>query len=304
MARPTYFWARWLFLRTLGLWLFSAFYSLAFQIKGLLGREGISPLADLLDSLREGLPLWRRLHEVPSLLWLSDADGALTALWILGAAASLALVLNLWPRLSLAVAGLCFLSFVSAAQEFSSYQSDGMLLSATFCSFFFAPRGLRPRLGLDQPPDELARQALVFLWFCIYFGSGIAKMLSGDVQWRTLTAMDHYYENGPLPTVLGWYVQQLLPHWFHAATAAATLLLELVVCWFAFFPTRLRRLVFWIVSPLQIGIILTSNYAFLNWLVLCLGVLLLDDAALERFGLPLAAADLRPAPGRCPAGSG
>ena len=37
-----------------------------------------------------------------------------------------------------------------------------------------------------------------------------------------------------------------------------------------------------IVTPFQIGIILTANYAFLNYLVLVLGFLLLDDRALAR----------------------
>jgi hypothetical protein len=91
-----------------------------------------------------------------------------------------------------------------------------------------------------------------------------------------MTAMDHYYENGPLPTWIGWYVQ----HWghtFHAATALATLVIELGVCWLGFLPRKYRLACFWVVTPLQIGIIATANYAFLNYVVLALGVLLLDD---------------------------
>jgi hypothetical protein len=38
-----------------------------------------------------------------------------------------------------------------------------------------------------------------------------------------------------------------------------------------------------VITPWQIGIILTSNYAFLNYLVLALGILLLDDRFLARF---------------------
>jgi len=295
VERPTFFYARWIFLRSLGVWFFSAFYSLAFQIHGLIGAQGISPAADLLDVLRQEQGLSAGLHAVPSLLWLSSSEGALTALWIVGMAASVALVLNLWPRFSIAIATLCFLSFISAAQQFSSYQSDGMLMQAGFCSFFFAPRGVRPRLGLSDPPSRLARLSLVWLWFAIYFGSGVVKILSHDEQWRNLTAMDHYYENGPLPSFLGWYVQELMPQWFHAATAGATLLLELVLCWLCFLPRRFRIVLFWIVTPFQIGIIFTSNYAFLNWLVLSLGFLLLDDRHFARFKLGLPERDLRPA---------
>jgi hypothetical protein len=43
------------------------------------------------------------------------------------------------------------------------------------------------------------------------------------------------------------------------------------------------------VTALQIGIIATANYGFLNFIVLALGVLLLDDRALARVRFPFAA---------------
>jgi hypothetical protein len=70
------------------------------------------------------------------------------------------------------------------------------------------------------------------------------------------------------------------PHGFHAFTAALTLIVELFVVWLLFFPKRSRLICFLITTPLQIGIILTANYAFLNYLVLFLGILLLDDRLL------------------------
>jgi hypothetical protein len=41
-----------------------------------------------------------------------------------------------------------------AAQDFASYQSDGMLLEAAFLSLFFAPRGFWPGLGGSSPPSR------------------------------------------------------------------------------------------------------------------------------------------------------
>jgi lipase maturation factor 1 len=90
--------------------------------------------------------------------------------------------------------------------------------------------------------------------------------------------MDDYYQNGPLPAWPGWYVQHL-PHWYHAGTVALTLGVELFVVWALFMPRRFRIACFAVVTALQIGIISTANYAFLNYLVLMLGFLLLDDAA-------------------------
>lgn len=267
---------RWIFLRALGLIYFSAFYSLIFQIKGLIGPHGILPAGEYLAEVTNYYPGLQRFWFAPTLLWFGSGNHALMLICWLGLLASIAVILNLWPRAALAVCLVCFLSFVAAAQDFSGYQSDGMLLEAGFISLFFAPSGLRPGLGAEHAPSRFSLFLLRWEWFRIYFESGVVKLTSGDYSWRHLTAMDDYYQNGPLPTWIGWYVQQL-PHWFHAATAFMTLAAELGLVWMLFLPRRLRIICFLILTPFQIGIILTANYTFLNYLVLWLGFLLLDD---------------------------
>ena len=185
--------------------------------------------------------------------------------------ASLLLTLNLCPRGMLVICLVAFLSFIAAAQDFASYQSDGMLLEAGFISLFFAPSGWWPRWGASDPPSRASRYLLVWLMFRIYFESGIAKILGRDPEWRDFTAMDQYYQNGPLPTWIAWYAHQL-PHAFHAATAVLTLALELVLIFAIFLPRRSRIVLFFVITAWQIGIILTSNYAFLNYIVLVLGI--------------------------------
>ena len=269
---------RWLFLRWLGFIYFSAFFSLIFQIRGLIGPEGILPASDYLQAVAHSLG-HARFWYAPTLLWFSSGSPMLVALGWAGMVASLLLALNIWPRGALAVCFICFLSFVSAAGDFSGYQSDGMLLEAGFIALFFAPPGFRPGFGAARPPSRASLFLLQWEWFRIYFESGIVKIASGEPQWRNMTAMDEYYQNGPLPTWIGWYLQHL-PHWFHASTAYATLALELGLVWMLFLPRRLRILCFFLVTPWQIGIILTANYTFLNYLVLALGFLLLDDRLL------------------------
>ncbi len=203
---------RWIFLRGLGLIYFSAFYPLLFQIKGLIGREGILPASkylELLDKYRSG---FEHFWIAPTLFWLSQENGRLMLVCWLG------------------------------------------LLGPTRASLFL----------------------LRWEWFRIYFESGLVKILSGDYSWRHLTAMDDYYQNGPLPSWIGWYVQHL-PHWFHASATLLTLVAELVLVFMLFLPRRWKIACFLIVTPFQISIILTGNYTFLNYLVLLLGVLLLDD---------------------------
>jgi len=155
-----------------------------------------------------------------------------------------------------------------------------MLLEAGFIALFFAPPGFLPGLGRASPPSRTSLFLLQWEWFRIYFESGVAKLASGDPSWRDFTAMDDYYQNGPLPTWIGWYVQHL-PHWFHAFAVFYTLAAELVLVWMLFLPRRFRILCFCIVTPFEISIILTANYTFLNYLVLLLGILLLDDRLIE-----------------------
>ncbi|MDB4912491.1 MAG: hypothetical protein JWM95_135 [Gemmatimonadetes bacterium] len=278
--RTGYLWPRWIFLRGLGLIFFSAFYSLAHEIHGLIGERGILPATSYLSDVSTQLGSVRFWY-APTLLWIGAGDHALTALIAAGLIASLLLTLNVWPRAAVIACTVVFMSCVAALQDFSSYQSDGMLLEAGFISAFLAPGGVRPGLGAMTPPSRWSLFMLQWEWFRIYFESGVVKLASGDRHWRDLTAMDDYYQNGPLPTWLGWYVQHL-PHWYHAGTVIITLGVELVLVWALFLPRKFRIACAAVVSALQVGIITTANYAFLNYLVLLLGVLLLDDDIFAR----------------------
>ena len=273
---------RWIVLRALGFIYCSAFVSLLFQIRGLMGPAGILPADRYLAAVAQSFGPLMRIWFAPTLLWLASGSHMLMAMCWVGLVASLLLTINICPRAMLAVCFVCFLSFVSAAQDFSGYQSDGMLLEAGFLALFFAPPGWRPGLSKAHPPSRASLFLLQWEWFRIYFESGLVKLLSGDQEWRHLTAMDEYYQNGPLPTWIGWYIQHL-PHWFHVATAFSTLALELAIVWMLFLPRRWRILCFLIVTPWEIGVIFTANYTFLNYLVLTLGFLLLDDRFFTRW---------------------
>src|SRR5712691_6919514 len=96
---------RWLFLRALGAIYFSAFFSLVFQIRGLIGPGGILPAGPYLQAVAHTLGHWQRLWYAPTVLWISTEPGMLNALCWVGMTASMLLLLNLWPRGMLA---LCF----------------------------------------------------------------------------------------------------------------------------------------------------------------------------------------------------
>src|SRR4029077_6131163 len=121
---PGYLRARWLFLRAFGLIFFSAFYSLAYQIRGLIGPNGILPAQDYLAQVARVLGN-ARFWYAPTVFWWSASNRFLLAVVIAGMVASLLLTLNLCPRGMLVICLISFLSFIAAAQDFASYQSDG-----------------------------------------------------------------------------------------------------------------------------------------------------------------------------------
>ncbi len=149
---------RWIVLRALGLIYCSAFVSLLFQIRGLIGPAGILPANSYLQAVAQSFGPWTRLWFAPTLLWVASGSHMLMAICWVGLAGGLLLTFNLWPRGMLLVCFVCFLSFVSAAQDFSGYQSDGMLLEAGFLASLLRATRLAPGVGLC--PSTFTRQPL------------------------------------------------------------------------------------------------------------------------------------------------
>jgi hypothetical protein len=73
---------RWIFLRALAAIYVSAFYSLVFQIKGLIGPQGILPANRYLSAVARAMPSAKYWY-APSLFWISSSSTALMAvIWI------------------------------------------------------------------------------------------------------------------------------------------------------------------------------------------------------------------------------
>ncbi|PYO46947.1 MAG: membrane protein, partial [Gemmatimonadetes bacterium] len=83
-SADSYLWARWLFLRALGLIFFSAFYSLAFQIHGLIGERGVLPAEYYLHQVSSQLGQLEGVWFAPTLFWINASDFALTLVVVAG----------------------------------------------------------------------------------------------------------------------------------------------------------------------------------------------------------------------------
>ena len=276
----TYASATWLFLRLLGVIYFTAFGSLAVQVVGLVGHDGILPACSYMDGARafvasEGIGV-DRYRLLPTLGWISTSDAALRAFCYSGTALSLLLVVGVAPVLVLAMLWFDYLSLSIVCREFLSYQWDALLLEAGLIAVFLAPPVWRERPAGRADPPRVARWLMTWLMFRLMVGSGAVKLASGDPTWRGLTAMTFHYEMQPIPTPLGWYAHQL-PVWFQKMSTGSVLAIEAIAPWFVLGPRRLRVIAFALVGGLQFLIALTGNYAFFNILAVALCLFLLDD---------------------------
>ena len=284
--RPsTYARTSWVFLRLMGIVYLVAFWSLALQIRGLSGHDGILPAAQFMTAVRTWAETQQigldRFRVVPTIFWLGTSDGFLEGVCIGGALLAGLLVVGVAPAIILPMLWVGYLSLAVVCRPFLWYQWDTLLLETGLLAILVAPFVWRQRLSRLVEPPRLALWLLYWLLFRLMFGSGVVKLASGDPTWRGLTALSFHYETQPLPTPVAWYAH-LLPVWVQQATTAAVLGTELIVPWFVFAPRRLRVLACAVLVGLQGTIGLTGNYTFFNLLALTLCVLLLDDATLER----------------------
>jgi predicted DCC family thiol-disulfide oxidoreductase YuxK len=279
VLQPTYFAASALFLRLLGLCYLAAFLSLWVQVDGLVGSNGVLPVAPFLEWVKSQVGV-SRYWLVPTLSWISPGDGFLHFQCAAGVAASLLLVAGLAPAWSAAAAWLFYLSLSIAGQTFLEFQWDILLTEAGLLAVFLAaPSRLRVRGGLAAP--RLARFLLVWLLFRLMLSSGAVKLGSGDEAWRNLTALRVHYETQPLPPWTAWFMHQF-PAGFHTVSCVFMFFVELAVPFLFFAPRRLRHFAAAMTILLQVIVELTGNYAFFNLLTIALAVLLLDDGVFPK----------------------
>ncbi|MBM43774.1 MAG: membrane protein [Phycisphaerae bacterium] len=270
--------ARRVFLRLLGLVYLSAFLSAGWQLQGLVGSNGIRPVAERLSFIESALGTVP-FNQLPTLLWFDAGDSALQAMWILGAIAAFLLVLGLAPMAMLLVCWTSYLSIVNSGDVFFNYQWDALLLETGFLAIFLAPVHWRLNAPGARRPSNAIRLMLLWLLARFMFTSGFVKLQSGDPTWWDCTALSYHYWTQPLPTWVAWYMAGA-SEWFQKFSCFLMFVIELGLPLLIFGPRVLRFVAFVGLVSLQLLIMATGNYGFFNLLTIVLCVLLLDDAQL------------------------
>ncbi|MFF0430864.1 lipase maturation factor family protein [Streptomyces sp. NPDC004327] len=264
---PDYWLSRIVFQRGLaGLYLV-AFLSAALQFRALIGERGMLPVPEYVRRVPA--------RRAPSLFQWRYSDRLFAAVSWSGAALALALVAGAGDAVPLAVSMLLwlllwalYLSIVNVGQTWYSFGWESLLLETGFLAVL---------LGNDDTgPPVVVLFLLRWLLFRVEFGAGLIK-IRGDPCWRNLTCLYHHHETQPMPGPLSWFFHHL-PRPLHKAECAANHVVQLGVPVLLFTPQPVATVAAGLMIATQLWLVLSGNFAWLNWLTILLALSALDGS--------------------------
>ena len=253
-----------------------AFVAAALQFRALIGEHGILPIPRFLA----GRSFWRS----PSIFHLRYSDRLFAGTSWLGAALASAIVAGvadlapLWTAMLMwLMLWVLYLSIVNVGQTWYGFGWESLLLETGFLMIF---------LGNDRvAPPVLTLWMARLLLFRVEFGAGLIK-LRGDPCWRNLTCLYYHHETQPMPGPLSWFFHHL-PKPLHRVEVAGNHFAQLIVPFGLFAPQPVAGVAGGIVVITQLWLVVSGNFAWLNWVTIMLAFSAIDDSSLATlFGAP------------------
>jgi hypothetical protein len=268
LTAPDYTIARFAIERGLAVIYLIGFVVAARQFPVLCGERGLQPASQLLGRAR--------FLDAPSLFHWGYSDRRLAIVAWSGAVIALLLVIGLpqlapLPGTMLAWFGLWLLyqSIVNVGGTFYAFGWESLLLEAGFLAMFLGNAEVAPQWPI----------ILAFRWlaFRVEFGAGLIK-LRGDPCWRDLTCMDFHHETQPMPNPLSWWFHHL-PRRFHRLEIVGNFVAQLILPIGLFLPQPLAGVAALGMIGSQLYLVVSGNYAWLNWLTILAAVAGIADPA-------------------------
>jgi hypothetical protein len=266
--------ARFLIERGLGAIYLIAFVVALRQFPALCGERGLEPAPRFLAAVR--------FRRAPSIFQWRYSDRLLRGVAWAGILLSLSVVVGVASAAPLPVTMLVWLSLwllyqsiVNIGGTFYGFGWETLTLEAGFLAIFLGNAATAPLFPV----------ILLFRWlaFRIEFGAGLIK-LRGDPCWRDLTCMEYHHETQPLPNPLSWYAHRA-PRWFHRLEAFGNFVAQLVLPIGLFLPQPFASIAAALMIGTQLYLVLSGNYAWLNWITIVAIVAGLSDSVI-RWALP------------------
>ena len=266
LQAPDYWLTRLVFERVLGAIYLIAFIVAINQFRPLLGERGLLPV-----------PVFVRLvpyRQAPSIFQFHYSDRFFAVLAWLGAVVSAAVVVGVPDRLpdwvSIVVwlfLWAVYLSIVNVGHPFYGFGWESLLLEMGALAAFLGS-------GRAAPP-LLVILLLRWVLFRLEFGAGLIK-LRGDPCWRNLTCLYYHHETQPMPNPLSWYFHHL-PKVLHRMEVLGNHVAQLVVPFGLFLPQPVATVAAVIIVITQTWLVLSGNFAWLNFLAIALALTAIDD---------------------------
>ncbi|MFF3221829.1 lipase maturation factor family protein [Nocardia suismassiliense] len=268
---PEYWLSRLLFQRGLAAIYLIAFLGAAMQFRALIGERGMLPVPRFVARTPFRL--------APSLFQLHYSDRFFAAVAWAGVGLSAALVVGvadlvpLWAAMGMwAVLWAGYLSIVNVGQRWYGFGWESLLLEAGFLAIF---------LGNDETaPPVLVLWLARWLLFRVEFGAGLIKV-RGDTCWRDLTCLYYHHETQPMPGPLSWFFHHL-PKPLHRIEVAANHVAQLIVPFGLFAPQPVASVAAGIVVVTQLWLVISGNFAWLNWVTILLALTVIDGSLMAR----------------------
>lgn len=284
-AAPDYWLSRLVFQRLLGAIYLVAFLSTVRQFRPLLGANGLLPVPRFVEAVP--------FRAAPSIFHLHYSDRFAMALGWTGVVLASAAVLGLPEQGTLWLSMLVwlalwtlYLSFVNVGQAFYGFVWETLLLEAGFLAIFLGNARTAPPLVV----------ILLIRWLLIRLelGAGLIK-LRHDPAWRDLSALNYHHETQPLPNPWSWHFHRLPPV-AHKVEVAASHVSQLLLPVALLLPQPGAAVAGSLIVVTQLWLILSGNYAWLNFLTIALAVSSLHDGVLSHV-VPVDAPALEAPPG-------
>ncbi|MFI9401963.1 lipase maturation factor family protein [Nocardia sp. NPDC052316] len=268
---PEYWLSRLIFQRGLAVIYLIAFLGAAMQFRALIGEHGMLPVPRFVARTPFRL--------APSLFQLHYSDRFFAAVAWAGVGLSAAMALGvadlvpLWAAMGMwAALWAGYLSIVNVGQRWYGFGWESLLLEAGFLAIF---------LGNDETaPPVLALWLARWLLFRVEFGAGLIK-LRGDTCWRDLTCLYYHHETQPMPGPLSWFFHHL-PKPLHRIEVAANHFAQLIVPFGLFAPQPVASVAAGIVVVTQLWLVISGNFAWLNWVTILLALTVIDGSLVAR----------------------